>query len=281
VALLAYSEYAARQFRRQLGDHPGRGALVEKLEVLYPAVAARRAEPKSLSAEGLRLLFVGKDFMRKGGPALMRAHELLRERGVPVSTTVVSSLRWTPHDEYIDPPSSELVSREHARLAQEGVTHHARLSNTAVLRAMDEADFLVLPTLHDTFGFVALEALASATPVIASAANALPEIVADGECGFLLALETDDELGRWAWTYRKREPGFLEAYETATGALGDEIADRLSECWESPDRYPALSYGALERVRARFDVGRARARLEELYEICRARLPRWRRTAAA
>lgn len=281
VALLALSEYAVRQFRHQNRHFDGLPTLEAKLEVRYPPIAARRDMPKQLQGPDLKLLFVGRDFMRKGGPAVLRAHELLRKRGVPAQTTVVSSLGWKADDAYVDPPSPELVRREVALLDGDGITHHHNLGNAEVLALMDASDFFVFPTLHDTFGFVVLEALASATPVLATATNALPEMVQDGRSGYLLPIELDGLLGRWAWTYRTREPGFIEAYEAATRTLGDAIAARLEACWESPERYVALSEGALQAVRSRFDMDTARERLEEIYERCAERVPRWRRGLAA
>lgn len=268
-ALLALSQYAVRQFRRQNREFAGLGALEAKLQLRYPAIALRRSEPKQSLGPELRLLFVGRDFMQKGAPALLRAHELLRRGGVPVQTTIVSSLRWREAAAYAHPPDPELAERTKARLAQEGVTHRFETPHAEVMRLMEEADFLAFPTLHDTFGYVALEALACGTPVLASATNALPEVVEDGRNGFLLPLELDGELGRWAWTYRTREPGFLAAYEEATRAMGDAMAERLAELWESRERYAALSAGALAMVRERFDLATARGELEALYERAR------------
>jgi glycosyltransferase involved in cell wall biosynthesis len=281
VALLPLSEYAARQFRHQNRGFAGLRTLEEKLEVRYPAVAPRRSEPKERLGKELRLLFVGRDFMRKGGPALVQAHEQLRARGVPVRTTVVSSLGWKPNDTYVDPPSPELVKREHARLRQEGIVHVPSAPNTEVMRLMEEADFFIFPTLHDIFGYVALEALACGTPVIATATNAMPEVIEEGRSGYLLPLELDGHLGRWAWTYRTREPGFVRAYEEANRTVGEALTERLSECWESPERYPELSAGALERVRTRFNIDVARERFEALYELCREMLPPRRRRASS
>ncbi len=265
-ALLALSKYALRQFRRQNREFAGLPQLEAKLALRYPAIALRRTEPKPSLGATLRLLFVGRDFMQKGAPAMLRAHELLRRGGVPVQTTIVSSLRWRQADAYAHPREPELVERTRASLAQEGVTHHFETPHAEVMRLMEEADFLAFPTLHDTFGYVALEALACGTPVLASATNALPEVVEDDRNGFLLPLELDGELGRWAWTYRTHERGFQRAYEEATRALGDAMAERLAELWESRDRYAALSAGALSIVRERFDLATARAELEALYE---------------
>jgi glycosyltransferase involved in cell wall biosynthesis len=268
VGLIAISEYALRQFRRQARDFPQREELEAKVELLYPAVVLRRDEPKTLG-DTLKLAFVAHDFLHKGGPALVRAHERLRALGVPVETTVVSTLRWNSEG-YIGPPDQDYAAREHGKLATTpGLTHHAGLSNPDALRVMDEASFFVLPTLHDTFGYVSLEALAAGTPVIAAATCAQPEIVEHGRSGFLLELENEPCVGRWVWSYRTTEPGYMEAYEAAIDAMADQIVRELVAVWEAPQRYVELSAGALERVRERFGVERARTRLEALYEECR------------
>jgi glycosyltransferase involved in cell wall biosynthesis len=265
--LLAWSQYALRQFRWQNRNFAGLKKLETKTEVLYPAVPLRRTAPKKPSSR-LKLLFVGSDFMRKGGPALLRAHSRLRKQGVPVETTVVSSLRWKV-DDYIGPPSAEYVRQETARLAQEGVVHYPGLPNADVLRLMEEADYFIFPTFHDTFGFAPLEALSCATPVLATDTCAQPEIVADGRCGYLLPFENDKKVGKWKWIYRNREPDYLGAYDAAVECLGEAIAERMTACWGSRGDYEAMSAAAIEQVRSRFDQEKARRRLEQLYELCR------------
>jgi N-acetyl-alpha-D-glucosaminyl L-malate synthase BshA len=48
------------------------------------------------------------------------------------------------------------------------------------------ADLFLLPSESESFGLAALEALSCRVPVIATDAGGLPEVVVDGECGFLL-----------------------------------------------------------------------------------------------
>ena len=47
------------------------------------------------------------------------------------------------------------------------------------------ADLLLLPSEQESFGLAALEAMACEVPVIASRVGGLPEVVTDGETGFL------------------------------------------------------------------------------------------------
>jgi len=48
------------------------------------------------------------------------------------------------------------------------------------------ADVLLLPSENESFGLAALEGMASGAPVVASRVGGLPEVVVDGETGFLI-----------------------------------------------------------------------------------------------
>jgi glycosyltransferase involved in cell wall biosynthesis len=60
-----------------------------------------------------------------------------------------------------------------------------------------EADVCVVPSIwEEPFGLVAVEAMASGRPVCASRAGGLPDIVVDGETGFLFDREDSEALAR-------------------------------------------------------------------------------------
>ncbi len=96
------------------------------------------------------------------------------------------------------PPSSALLR---ARLAITGTTaerfpqHRERIQSLGLEKRVDwrgkvpagemldliqTADLVVYPSLHEGFGFPALEAMAAGTPVLASNAACLPEVLGDG-----------------------------------------------------------------------------------------------------
>ena len=122
-----------------------------------------------------RVLFVGGDFRRKGGEALMRSAASMRGR-------------WT----------LDIVTREAVSDAETipGVRIHRTLKpDTPELFALYRAaDIFVLPTLADTFGLAIIEAMAMRLPVIATRVGAIPEIVVHGETGLLIPTHSAEAL---------------------------------------------------------------------------------------
>ncbi|MBX5437244.1 MAG: N-acetyl-alpha-D-glucosaminyl L-malate synthase BshA [Alicyclobacillaceae bacterium] len=60
------------------------------------------------------------------------------------------------------------------------------------------ADLFLLPSEKESFGLVALEAMASGVPVVGSNAGGIPEVVRDGETGFLAPVGDVDTMARRA-----------------------------------------------------------------------------------
>ncbi len=58
-------------------------------------------------------------------------------------------------------------------------------SNRTSLITFRPSDVLLLPSEQESFGLAALEAMACEVPVIASRVGGIPEVVTDGETGFL------------------------------------------------------------------------------------------------
>jgi glycosyltransferase involved in cell wall biosynthesis len=126
---------------------------------------ARRGE--DAAPERPKILFVGGDFARKGGPLLV---DVFRRRFAAVAEL-------------------HLVTREPPPDLPPGASIHADLvPNDPRLRALyAEADLFVLPTRADLSSFAVLEAMATGLPVVATRVGGITEIVRDGTTGYLVA----------------------------------------------------------------------------------------------
>lgn len=112
-----------------------------------------------------RILFVGGDFERKGGPALLDAFQSLRGRAELVLVTGA------------DVPETPGVR----------VLRGVRPGTGDLLRAFAEADIFCLPTLGDCTPVALGEAMAAGLPVITTSVGSNTETVCDGEHGFVIS----------------------------------------------------------------------------------------------
>ena len=84
-----------------------------------------------------------------------------------------------------DGPDREKAECEAERLA---LRSQIRFLGTldAIADVMQAADLFLLPSSSESFGLSALEAMACGVPVVASRVGGLPEVVRDGETGYLI-----------------------------------------------------------------------------------------------
>jgi len=77
------------------------------------------------------------------------------------------------------------------------------------------ADLLLLPSETESFGLVALEAMASGVPVVASDVGGLPEVVEHGVCGYLAPVGDVDRMADYAIRILSNPPLFRAFSEAA------------------------------------------------------------------
>ena len=167
---IAVSEAAAWTARRFYGGRyriVPNGVRLDEAGALDPETEQLDAPP---SDAPLRILFIGQAVERKGLPVLLRAFEALREQ-VPATLTLVGA-------------SPDEVA--HMMLDDRGVQALGKVSEARKRAELAEAEVLCAPSLHgESFGMVLTEALAAATPVIASDIPGYRDVVRDGIDGTL------------------------------------------------------------------------------------------------
>ena len=74
------------------------------------------------------------------------------------------------------------------------VTFIGKVPHEKVPEFMTASDIFVLPSLSEGFGSVNLEAFAAGVPIVATKVGGLPEIIKEGENGFLVAPKNPEQL---------------------------------------------------------------------------------------
>ena len=229
AGIITSSEASAARIERDFGVPRARIQNVGN-GVDLPMPQAPRKRP-----ERTELLFVG----RAGDPNKGLEYLLFALALLPQDVT----LRVL--DDY--PAETPLDTRiQKLRLGQR-VTFEGKVSRGRLEEALVQASVVVLPSLFEGFGLPAIEALASGTPVVATRAGALPEILARAGTGRLVSPADPPALAK---------------------AIGETL-----ESWEASQR-EAIS--ARPRIEREFDWGQIAARVEAIYERLGREHPRVR-----
>lgn len=134
--------------------------------------ASSTSKERSLAQKTVKLLFVGVEWERKGGPLALETFQYLRQRGWNASLCIVGC---TPD------------------VKQDGVTIIPFLDKSdpaqqqQLISLFAESDFFILPTKAECFGVVFCEASAVGTPSIAMSTGGVSGAIRNGINGILLA----------------------------------------------------------------------------------------------
>lgn len=124
------------------------------------------------------------------------------------------------------------------------------LARSDVVQILSHARLFVCPSVYEPFGIVNLEAMACGVPVVASAVGGIPEIVLDGQTGFLVP--------------------FTPASGSTPGPVDPEgfaraLADRVNELGKDAARARAMGEAGRARVLSEFSWTEVARKTRDLY----------------
>lgn len=221
IARLAHAHIAvSRGLASYLAETEGFAE--EEFEIVHYGIAAGDAVSPYEGAP--RLVIAGRLIPIKGHILLLRAFAAALEQ-VPALELHIAGRG--PMEPALRVLASELRLDDRIRFLGQVLP---------IQRALEGASIVVVPSLGEGFGMIALEAMERARPVIAAAIGGLVDVVRDGETGFLV------------------RPGEVEPLTRAIVELASD-----------PERAARLGEAGRRRALAEFPEARSVERMERLY----------------
>ncbi len=232
------------------------GARPDRIAVIPPGVDTRHFFPMAQQAardhigaphDNWMILFVGRIERLKGVDTLIRAIALLaHECPGWVARMCVAIIGG-------DPTTNENVEMERLKAMREHlglndlITFLGARDQDQLQHYYNAASFVVMPSRYESFGMVALEAMACGRAVIASEVGGLAHLVRDGETGFQVP-EGDPvalamAIARLLQDEALRERLGRQAAAWAHNYAWPRVADQLLDVFEAEQRtaLPALA----------------------------------------
>lgn len=215
-----------------------------RIEILPPGVDLSRFKPMAMSEAKAHLgikphqrLFVwaGRVEPLKGVDLICRALSILR-KATPdmVNNVVVHVVGGDPTDNTPDNQELQRLQELCGELQLAEAIHFVGAkSQDELLYYYNAAEALIMPSDYESFGMVALEAMACGTPVIASEVGGLAFLVKDGVTGYHVPTREPAALAERMYAllcdpHKRDEMGFA-ARETAKQYSWNRIVDQLLE----------------------------------------------------
>ncbi|PPK90899.1 starch synthase [Kineococcus xinjiangensis] len=196
-----------------------------------------------IDPEAPSVVFVGRITRQKGLPHLLRAAaqlppgvQLVLCAGAPDTPEIAAEV--------------EHLVRELQQTRSGVVWLQRHLSREELVQVLSAATTFVCPSVYEPLGIVNLEAMACGAAVVGTATGGIPEVVADGETGWLVPIEQVPD---------------------GTGAPVDpdrfvaDLAATLTEAVADPDRARERGRRGRERAVAQFSWDAIAERTEALY----------------
>ena len=168
---------------RYYGARPERISVVPcgvNLDLFRPMDKMTARRQLGIAEDEAMVLFVGRLSPIKGIDRLLRAMTYLKP-GRSLRLMIIGG------DDHDTPESNALQGLSRELGIHDAVVFLGRVEHEKLPPYYCAADVVVLPSHYETFGLVALEALACGTPVVATRVGAMETLLREGETGHIVA----------------------------------------------------------------------------------------------
>ncbi len=197
-------------------------------------------EEKAAAAETLKKFNIDPDL-----PTVVFVGRITRQKGLP---HLLRALRDIPRDSQIvlvvGAPDTEEIKKEVeglvAELREERDNVHLitdMLPREQVVAILDAATVFVTPSIYEPLGIVNLEAMAVDLPVVGTATGGIPDVIVDGETGYLVPIEQ-----KMDGTGTPLNPEQFHA----------DLAERLTKLLENPELAAKMGKAGRKRAEEHF-----------------------------
>jgi starch synthase len=187
------------------------------------------------------VVFVGRITRQKGLIHLVRAAEQLD------SDTQLVLLAGAPDTPEIAAEFHDAFG--HLQSARGNVIWvQEMLPRASVRQVLSHATVFACPSVYEPLGIVNLEAMACETAVVASAVGGIPEVVVDGETGFLVPYDAE----------QAKDPAFVAAFE-------QDFAAKINALTADPDKARQFGLAGRQRCIDEFSWAKIAAETVDVY----------------
>ncbi len=185
--IVASTEAELAQFRWLYRAGTDRAVVIEPgvdTAHFYPIPLDEAREFVGVDDQRRIVLFVGRIEPLKGLDSLLRAVALIRDQSELQLHLMVIGGEPEASDEQMDAEMRRMLKLTDELGIGDLVTYLGRRDQDTLQYYYSAAEVVVMPSHYESFGLVALEAMACGRPVIASETGGLVFLVQDGETGF-------------------------------------------------------------------------------------------------
>jgi glycosyltransferase involved in cell wall biosynthesis len=163
------------------------GIREEKINNIPPGVDLKRFQNRDLERDELRLITVGRLEPQKGMDTLLKAYADVLKVYPEAHLDIVGTESKPGYFKYL----KDLCEQNHLK----NVDFKGFLPASEISELLNEASVFVLPSRTEGMPVVVMEAMASGLPVVSTNVCGIPELVVDGETGFLVNPEDPKKTG--------------------------------------------------------------------------------------